>query len=431
MADKNISVSINAKDNTKSTLDGIKKNLGGLESAAKSFTAIFAAEKIKQFFTEAIKAGTEADTGLKKSFTQIGDAYRGFQVATARAFLGNESLMSSLKSLILSVGPAVIKSFQVIVNTILLVVNGYRQLATVASLAWNAIRGKDNADNFKNLNRLAEESKILLSNYGKIVTADVSITPVAAPSTGSKAKTFTAKDTSAARRALGQANTPQVSDIVAQRVFRGKESITDRIDVSRDDQEKLAADQKRKLSEAQQSFLEQLQAFDAVSQSAISNFAASLGNGIGNAFASAFSGASLGSVFKDFGKVVLSGLGAVFTQFGQTLISFGASMLKLRLALTNPITSGPAAIAAGIALVALGGVLGGIANGGGSRGVSSVASFGNGSVYSNTQQGISAGNGTPIIVKGGFLNLSDPIQAKAFADAVQAVTGRRITVQRG
>jgi hypothetical protein len=48
---------------------------------------------------------------------------------------------------------------------------------------------------------------------------------------------------------------------------------------------------------------------------------------------------------------------------GSELIAYGVIMLNLLPFLSNPFTSGPAAIAAGAALVALGSVLGGIATG--------------------------------------------------------------------
>jgi hypothetical protein len=53
---------------------------------------------------------------------------------------------------------------------------------------------------------------------------------------------------------------------------------------------------------------------------------------------------------------------------GQALISEGIILLKLMPFLSNPLTAGPAMIAAGAAMVVLGGVLGGIATGSGKGG---------------------------------------------------------------
>jgi hypothetical protein len=91
---------------------------------------------------------------------------------------------------------------------------------------------------------------------------------------------------------------------------------------------------------------------------------------LGNAFAAGLGAVMQGkNPFKAFGNVVLAGLGGIMQQMGQALIAKGAIMLTLLPFLSNPLTAGPAMIAAGAALVALGGVLGGIATGpGGSSG---------------------------------------------------------------
>ncbi len=90
-----------------------------------------------------------------------------------------------------------------------------------------------------------------------------------------------------------------------------------------------------------------------------------LANGFGAALGAAMSGKN---VFKAFGGAVLSGLGSIFSQMGQKLVAYGLVMLKLLPFLSNPFTSGPASIAAGIALMGLGAALGGIAHGSGGSG---------------------------------------------------------------
>jgi hypothetical protein len=102
---------------------------------------------------------------------------------------------------------------------------------------------------------------------------------------------------------------------------------------------------------------------------------ANLGGDMGMAVANGFGAALAAGIqgknpFTAFGKAVLGGLGSIFTQMGSELIAYGVIMLNLLPFLSNPFTSGPAAIAAGAALVALGSALGGIATGpgGGSGG---------------------------------------------------------------
>jgi hypothetical protein len=86
---------------------------------------------------------------------------------------------------------------------------------------------------------------------------------------------------------------------------------------------------------------------------------------------------TFGNFFKSMGNSILSGLGGIFTEMGTQLLVYGAIMSGLLPFLANPFTSGPAAIAAGLALIAVGGVLGAIAtrNSGGGRGHGGGQSF--------------------------------------------------------
>jgi len=74
---------------------------------------------------------------------------------------------------------------------------------------------------------------------------------------------------------------------------------------------------------------------------------------------------------EDFGKLLLQGIGNFLTMLGKMMIQFGVTALiyaTLAKALANPATAGPAAvamIAAGAALVAIGGAIGSAASGGG------------------------------------------------------------------
>jgi hypothetical protein len=95
-----------------------------------------------------------------------------------------------------------------------------------------------------------------------------------------------------------------------------------------------------------------------------------LGTNLGDTLAGGFSNALQAGIqgknpFKAFGSVVLAGLGSIMQEMGKAMIAKGIILLKLLPFLSNPFTSGPALIAAGIALTALGATLGGIATGGG------------------------------------------------------------------
>jgi len=107
-----------------------------------------------------------------------------------------------------------------------------------------------------------------------------------------------------------------------------------------------------------------------------------LADSIGSAFETAFATGSITEGFKAFGKAMLSGLGGMLQMFGTQALMASALMSKLMksFATLNPY----AAVAASIALIALGGALKGAASsafgggGGGGGRVSSVATLGGG-----------------------------------------------------
>jgi hypothetical protein len=92
---------------------------------------------------------------------------------------------------------------------------------------------------------------------------------------------------------------------------------------------------------------------------------ASLGQGFGSTLADSIAAAASGS---SGGDVLLRGLGSIMQQMGGALLTYGLAMQGLLPSLLNPFTSGPAAIAAGITLTALGAALGAAASGRGGRG---------------------------------------------------------------
>jgi hypothetical protein len=95
-----------------------------------------------------------------------------------------------------------------------------------------------------------------------------------------------------------------------------------------------------------------------------------LGQAFGSTLADSIATAAAGGSGKD---ALLAGLGGIFQEMGKALLVYGLTMSGLLPAFSNPITSGPAAIAAGAALTALGGALGGAASGRGGGGFSSSA----------------------------------------------------------
>ena len=110
------------------------------------------------------------------------------------------------------------------------------------------------------------------------------------------------------------------------------------------------------LSDAQANMLLSLQKFNedanAIIQGGIANTFAGIGDAIGGALATG------GNVLDALGNALLSAIGEIAIRLGEAAISIGVAMLAIKLAFTNPFT----AIAAGVALVALGSALGAMAN---------------------------------------------------------------------
>jgi hypothetical protein len=94
-----------------------------------------------------------------------------------------------------------------------------------------------------------------------------------------------------------------------------------------------------------------------------SGMAETIGGAISEGIAAGFESGSIGGAFKAAGKAILAGLGGIISQMGQVWVTYGISMTALGQALWNPLTSGPAAIAIGASLIALGSALGAVAHG--------------------------------------------------------------------
>jgi hypothetical protein len=86
----------------------------------------------------------------------------------------------------------------------------------------------------------------------------------------------------------------------------------------------------------------------------VDRVSASIGDGLQRGFEMAFSGEGLSGLFKGFTGTIVSSLGSMFIELGKHLIFFGSIMTTLKEKLSNFFTSGPAAVVAGAALIALG-----------------------------------------------------------------------------
>ena len=166
-----------------------------------------------------------------------------------------------------------------------------------------------------------------------------------------------------------------------------------------------------------------LVSINAALKTALVDTFTAIGDQIGNIVAGIAHG------FAGFGAAIEGILGALMKTVGQSLIAFGVAGLAIKNFISNPF----GAIAAGIALVALGAALSSAAQGavnaaGSAGGSASVASApAASSSYSATQD---AG---PVIVqfpKGQRLwDTSDPSQVEAFREFFANLTGRDVIIQ--
>jgi hypothetical protein len=108
----------------------------------------------------------------------------------------------------------------------------------------------------------------------------------------------------------------------------------------------------------------------SIIQGSLTNTFAGIGDAIGSAMING------GNLAQSLGSVLLGGIASIATQLGQQAIAIGVGMLAIKASFANPLT----AIAAGVALVAIGGAIkatqntvqgGGSRRGGGSNGASS------------------------------------------------------------
>jgi hypothetical protein len=148
--------------------------------------------------------------------------------------------------------------------------------------------------------------------------------------------------------------------------------------------------------------------------------------GFGDAVSSAFEAfvtgsQSAGAAFK---QAMLGALSAVARGFGDFFAAKAVAALAEGL-LGNPAAFKAAGLytAAATAMYALSGAIGGAARGGAGGGVGSGARE-----TSDALRDADRAAGT-IVVQGGILDMSDPRQARAFADAVETMTGRKVIFQ--
>jgi hypothetical protein len=170
---------------------------------------------------------------------------------------------------------------------------------------------------------------------------------------------------------------------------------------------------------------------DIIGHIAVSTFE-SFGAATERAFAAFASGAEKGG--KAFESAMLGALASVASAFGQFFMKRAeADAAAALFDLANPLTAASAAAefeaaagwtAAGLGMFAIAGALGGTASRVGSAGSGGASSASS----ANSSLSGSQGDAT-LVVEGGFLDMNDPRQADALANALSLLSGRRVTIK--
>lgn len=138
MAQKDVQVTIGAKDEAS----------GKLKSIAGSLKGLFALEALKkgiELLKQVGQVSGENDKALKASLSTMGAQFKGFQLAIGKAIFGNKELMGNLSALATNVLPYVVRGFEVVVSLIngfvKIIVQAVKSIGSFASVVSKVLHG--------------------------------------------------------------------------------------------------------------------------------------------------------------------------------------------------------------------------------------------------------------------------------------------------
>lgn len=369
---KEVKVTFRGDDKASEVAKKVNKSISGVGSTAmsvfKKMGPLLAAGLVAKVFKDAVKAGTEADAGLKQSFSRIGDYFRGFQVSLLRSVVSNKDFMDSLMKVAQVVLPFTIGMLQNAMTIVNKFVSAIMVAVNALKMAWNWIRNKDNS-------ALKLESKNLLSGIfsteGFVNPFSQKITPVTAPKTGGSTKKKA--------QPLGALEALFGSGPMKAGLARGTEHLAGRGEqwlALFGYQDKVLAEAFEKAGpfpkakdKAQKAFLQALgrgedwalqaefeqNILPHIQEAFSSTISEGIISGFTNGIETAISSSSIGEGLKALAGTMVSALGSAFQQVGQIGLAGSILIQKLQKALAE--WKPGKAIAVSVGLIALGSVL--------------------------------------------------------------------------
>lgn len=465
MSTPNVTFRIGAKDTTKGTFNALEGRLKGIQSATSNLFKFELMKKGVEIINKTLKEAAKVDEGVKKSMTQIGDLYRGFQVEMAKTVVNNKEFINSMLSVAKDIAPLVLGALAGVIVTI-------KKLADIVQIAINGfkmigrvLKGESIDDLVAHNNQLSS-NVLTLDDYTKaFASVPSAIKPVTAEldrnteSLKKNQREMLTVEQMVARMQL-QANSPQ----------RRNEENAKAIFEASQEAERKNAEQMGRLND-----LITRGIYDATQQGlpsmepivignlpdlqiplaekmrwAIQNqadeiqevFNQEFGAVFNQSFIDIFQNGSVDEVFQNFVDNVKANLqkgialmtaewvkGMIgFTKIQQGFYAFyGKILAAFTKLLSNPFTAAVGALGIAAGLAALSRSLGGQAKG---VGGASPSAFSPSPLPVSTTNSVADNRGeATIIIQGGLLDMSDPRQADSFRRALSQLSGRNVIVQ--
>lgn len=457
---------ITAQDQATGVLNKIRGQLGGIGAAAKGMVALFAFNKVAQFFGQMVDIGSASSAKLKANIDGLKNTFTGYMATMADAVLGNDDLMEALKDLMSAIAPLVTSLLKALVPAMVslvkvtltvwdavkplvqgllnILIPVFNRVITVAQILANSFLIVKNiiSGNVDEVKRLrTENDKLSKSLITSPWSANIELTTgdkVAAQKKGAEVQKAMA---AGARKESKKPQGFVFKDLLPKRSFGVSNTTTQQnvgptpITASMVKIPEAAKEVQDKLSQQQQDFYDQQKAL-------ADEFLDDVGGIVSSRFTQVFSGDVLGGI-KGFFSDSISFVSDGFKNFAMNWIKqssiaflktfsfqakiyafYGKVMAGLAKLLGNPFTAGIAALGIAAGITALSRSLGGGGGGGGGF-------AGGGLALGGTQQQLAeAGNGRgniTVVFPEGPVDFSNPNTQRQYTKLFNEIVGNRGT----